>query len=374
MKSFVVFGSQEPLSVVSGSMTGFPVVEIDQMQVRSGIVELDDPAVDLSQPWHACDVLVEVKAFSCNYRDKAFISRIQQFPASRYAAVGSEFVAKVLAVGAGVTSLKPGDRVIPNHHYLSGSFNTRGIPEGIPTNRAARQYHCFHESKLLRLPDGVPDTVAAAFSLGAQTAYSMVRKMAPRSGMNVLVTSATSSTSLFLISALKRKGVHIFATTTSSQFDSRLQDLGVEQVLHVGRDDGFSESEVVVHLAGAIGLFDQVFDPFFDLHLERSLEVLAPFGKYSTCGLLHQQVESGDKGMGLSMNAERIMISLMAKNLLIMGNCLGVTEDLERALADYTTGQLDVIIDSVFEGGETGAFLSRTFSDQGRFGKVVFRF
>ena len=57
-----------------------------------------------------------------------------------------------------------------------------------------------------------------------------------------------------------------------------------------------------------------------------------------------------------------------------MGNCLGTTEDLKNALQDYASGDLKVIIDSVFTGNQVGAFFDRTYNAPDRFGKVVYRY
>lgn len=72
----------------------------------------------------------------------------------------------------------------------------------------------------------MPDVVAAAFSLGAQTAYSLVRKLNLASGENVLITSARSNTALFAIRALRRYSVNVYATSTSPQFVTELQGMG----------------------------------------------------------------------------------------------------------------------------------------------------
>ena len=43
--------------------------------------------------------------------------------------------------------------------------------------------------------------------------------------------------------------------------------------------------------------FDAVLDPYFDLHLNRSVPVLASFGRYVTCGVERQFPESGTTSM-----------------------------------------------------------------------------
>lgn len=68
------------------------------------------------------------------------------------------------------------------------------------------------------------------------------------------------------------------------------------------------------------------------------------------------------------------MYSCIVKNLTIIGNCIGLTQDLRNALADYSAERLPVVVDSVYQKDDAAPFLRRTFADPDRFGKVVFRY
>lgn len=57
-----------------------------------------------------------------------------------------------------------------------------------------------------------------------------------------------------------------------------------------------------------------------------------------------------------------------------MGNCLGLTEDLEQACRDYCSGSLAVTVDSIFCNNQVGAFLERSYKATDRFGKVVYEY
>ena len=71
----------------------------------------------------------------------------------------------------------------------------------------------------------MPTEVAAAFPLAAQTSYSMIRKLNPAPGENILDTAAKSNTSLFAINALKKYDVNVYAVSTSTQFKEQLQQM-----------------------------------------------------------------------------------------------------------------------------------------------------
>ena len=65
---------------------------------------------------------------------------------------------------------------------------------------------------------------------------------------------------------------------------------------------------------------------------------------------------------------------MMLKNLQIMGNCIGLTSDLQKAVDDYTANALDVMVDSAFSGPQLSEFLDRTYNSKDRLGKVVYRY
>lgn len=367
MRNLAVFGA-------AGEHAG-PAVEIDRMTVRSAIVHTGDPEFDPASPGHARQVLVRVTAFSCNYRDKAFMLRLQQQPPSRFFAIGSEFCGTVVAVGSEVADLRPGDRVIGQNHYTGRGTDADGVAEGLPTNQASKELQAFHQNKLIRIPDAMSDEVGAAFSIGAQTAYSMVRKLAPQPGERVLVTSAASNTSLFALAALRGTGAEVYACTSSRHFDDRLRAAGAGHLVHVGRNgDSFRHNPAVKELADGIGGFDCVVDPYFDLHLERVVTLMAPFGRYTTCGVLNQNPGVAEKAGLVRMQGELTLFHAMVRNLSIIGNCIGVRDDLARALDDYQSGRVECVVDSVFTGDDTAGFLERTYNDPARFGKVVFRY
>ncbi len=373
MRNFVIFGAAG--GELPPAAAAAPALCIDEMVVRSAIVETADPAFDPGDAAQAPQVLVRVDAFSCNFRDKGFMLRLQQMPPDRFFAIGSELCGTVVEVGAGVRDLRPGDRVIGQNHYTGRLVDGQGVAEGLPTNQASRELQRVHASKLARVPDAMTAEQGAAFAVGAQTAYSMVRRLEVREGERVLVTSAASNTSLFAIAALAMRGARVFATTTSRGFDERLRALGVETLVHLGGDDGgFAENAELARLARETGGFDCVVDPYFDLHLEASVALMAPFGRYTTCGILNQNPALARRAGLRPMNAESIMVQAMLRNLSIIGNCIGVREDLERALDDYAAGRLGCVVDSVYGGGRTAEFLERTYNDRGRFGKVVYRY
>jgi len=346
-------------------------ITIHGLPTLCGVISQRDLAFDPLAPQWSKSALVRVLAFSCNYRDLTLVlEAIRQGASNSFFVVGSEFVGKVLAVGPEVTRLRIGDRVIGNNHYTR--FD--GF-EGVPTSSASRELQIMHEDKLIKVPEAMPDSVAAAFSIGAQTAYSMIRKAQLAERSRVLVLSGGSNTSLFLLNALKRRPLELCAATGSPGHREQLRALGVPEVLVLPGSGQAGSASPLQTLVAEDGPFDCVFDPFFDLHLAAAIELIAPGGRYITCGLLgqHQDIDSSAARSGAA-DMRAVLTRAIMNNIAIIGNNLGVTDDLAAALDDYTGGRLDVVLDSVHTGPATGAFFDRLFNARERFGKVVYAY
>lgn len=360
---------------VSRSPAAIESFEMEGVSVLCGLVETPDVLFDRAAPENRDKVWVKIIAFSCNYRDKSLILQVAtQGPSHSFYVIGSEFVGEVVDLGPDVTAFQIGDRVIGNGSYPKA--DVEGVPGGLPTNHGSKEYQAFHWAKLIRIPPEMPDEVAAAFPIGAQTTYSMIRKLNLQAGENVLLTAAKSNTSLFAINALKKHPVNVYATTTSMRFESELKKMGVQHLIQIDpKGSSFVEDETIKDLVLEIGGFDAVIDPFFDLHLGKAVEVMASGGRYVTCGRHDQYSQFIGKDLGHpGWNMGRVMTMLMMNNLQIIGNCIGQTKDLRRAIEDYAAGDLDVVIDSVFSGQQVTAFLDRTYNDKGRFGKVIYKY
>ncbi len=329
-------------------------VGINGVNLTVDLLEVDTPTFDpLMQP----DLVwIRIKGFSCNYRDKALMLMAAQGEKAGYYVIGSEFVGEVIAVGTNVNTLKPGDRVIGNNSWPNTLDGQLG---GVPTNHASKEYQAFRPTQLVRIPDQMPNADAAAFSIGAQTIYSMIRKLNLPDGARVLVTAAKSNTALFAIKALQQRNVEIYAVSTSDRFGEHLRELGVTQVFVV---------DLTQNLYEQIGhSFDYIIDPFSDIYLPRLNSVLGWDATYITCG---SQVQGRVSNMPQD-NLWDTMSTIMLKNISLIGNCLGTSDDLIHALEDYTTGSFRPIIDSVFTAEQVIDFIDRTYNAPDRFGKVV---
>lgn len=193
MKNIIVCDS----NINKKDIEGYKVV-IDGYEYLFAL--LDIPVNKYTDKISDQSVVVRVSAFSCNYRDKGilynFLKKCKDYNLKEsyyYSFLGSEFVGKVIKIGRNVRSFKIGDRVMSDNSY---PFKVDGKIGGIVSNYASKRIQIFHESCLIKVPDSMSDIEAAAFSLTASTAHSMVSKSKLKEGDKVLVTSLFSNTSL----------------------------------------------------------------------------------------------------------------------------------------------------------------------------------
>jgi len=98
-------------------------------------------------------------------------------------------------------------------------------------------------------------------------------------------------------------------------------------------------------------------------------------GKYVTCGFYNQYspfvnepfIYRGD-------NFTRLFMNVMAKNISIIGNCIGLREDGLKAINDYKEGKFHIIIDKIFSEGQEVDFFDLTYNFKDRLGKVVYKY
>lgn len=373
MRNIAICGSQNIYSKLGNNF--IETIEMNSIPMFCGLLHTQDINFDRNSPENKTQVLVKKRAFSCNYRDKRSILTLGtcDHPKSFFV-IGSDFAGEVIDTGSDVEELQVGDRVINNNTY--GEFKVTDINPGLSSTNASKEYEVFHQFKLIKIPSEIPNEVAAAFSVGAQTAYSMARKLNPTKGSNILVTAAKSNTSLFTINTLRKYNVNIYATTTSILFAEKLKEMGVKEVILVdSQANGLIENDSMQKIVAEIGGFNYVIDPFFDIYLAQAIKIMAENSKYITCGLYNQYSDlTGEKFTSFSLDLNHCMTSIIIKNIQIVGNCLGHTQDLKNAINDYVSGNLKVIVDSIFTDKQVSSFLERTYNAKDRFGKVVYKY
>lgn len=341
-------------------------VKFGPVDVVIGTVQLEQPTFDPEEPKNREYVLLRVTAFSCNYRDKSLlIANYEQIMNSDrlFVPFGSEFSASIIAIGADVNDFQVGDRVMSNCAYPDSGM--KGVLPGVATNFASLGWLRLHRKKLIKIPSTLSDVEAACFSLGAQTASGMIRRSGILiDGGNPLVFSARSATSLFIIQQLVSYGFNPLCLTTTAWKETEIRSIYPARIERINNNT--VRQDTIEHK------ITHVFDPFFDMNVGYALEYLQMGGTYITCGLRDQHPLLS---IDTPKNAEPIVRGALAqsivKNVSLLGNCLGTTEDLERALRLQSKSGIGPIIDQEYQLIQGTEFVERSFFDSSRFGKCV---
>lgn len=339
---------------------------IDGEEVTVALLDASDSNFDSFFDSHS--VLVRVKAFSCNFRDRGFLhlfhEQCKNLSGNQkyfFSPIGSEFVGEIVKVGENVSEFKVGERVMPDHSYphkRDGKFG------GVVTNFASQRLQMFSDSALIKVPENMSDDEAAIFSLAAQTAHSMVRRATLKQGDNVLVTSMSSNTSIASLEALKKHDVNVYAMSSKADEMSHLAaEFNIQKV--------FFPDEMIADNK-QIPAFDVVLDPFVDLNIKRIFPHLNYNARYLFCGVC-QQYHSYAPLENIDFETMQLYGECIVKNISLMGNCLGNTDDLQMTIEDYEKGKYKTHIDSVFTGKKILDFFKKSFIED-RFGKVVYRY
>lgn len=335
--------------------------------INFGLVDLPKPKFDNKSKDNSNFVLVKINAISCNFRDKGILlGNYEKLIASDqlYLPFGSEFSGIVVDYGTNVNCFSINQSVIPDCSYPKENNNIR---PGIPTNFASLGWLRIHKDKLLNAPRELTDSEAACFSLGAQTAHSMIRRsnILQSPDPKPLIFSAKSATSLFIIKELLAHGIKPTCLSTSKWNQKELKSiLGAE----VRNDYSCFEKDHT--------FFTHVFDPFFDVNIEKAVNLLSIYGTYITCGLNSQHPSlSNSKLDELECNLRSSILGAIVKDISIIGNCLGIKSDLEEPIAMLESKiDLKPILDSEYSLSDGLKFIEKSFFDSSKFGKCVLRY
>ncbi|MDQ2646756.1 MAG: quinone oxidoreductase [Myxococcota bacterium] len=135
--------------------------------------------------------------------------------------LGNEAAGVVTAVGPGVSEFKPGDRV----GYGGSAPGAYAEQRVMPADR------------LVPLPEGISDELAAAILLKGMTVEALVERTVPvRSGDTVLVHAAAGGVGLLLCQWLSNRGVRVIGTVSTEQKAELALAHGADEIV-IGHDD-----------------------------------------------------------------------------------------------------------------------------------------
>ncbi|MEB2283696.1 MAG: NADPH:quinone oxidoreductase [Polyangiaceae bacterium UTPRO1] len=295
-------------------------------------------------------VLVDVHATAVNRADLLQRRGLYPPPPGESAILGLEAAGIVAAVGAGVTRVRPGDRVCC---LLAGG----GYAEQV----------VVHEAMALPIPDGLDFAQAAAIPEAFYTAFvNIVQEGSLARGERVLVHAGASGVGTAAIQLVKARGAVVYVTAGSDEKVARCVALGAEAGVNY-KTESFAER--IAALTGKQGV-DVILDCVGGSYLEPNIASLKPRGRLVVIGL-----------MG-GVKAEVNLGLLVSRRLRIVGSVLRSRSLAEKiAITDafavevlplFRKGALQPIVDRVYPITDAAAAHDYVAANR-NFGKVVLR-
>lgn len=215
------------------------------MNLGAGIVGLRLQEAARPEPAQG-EALVRVRAVSLNYREVSILVH-GRYPLAVKADVvaASGGAGEVVAVGAGVTRVRPGMRVIASifPHWLDGPFRPEVIDQlGGSLDGMLSECVCVPESALVPIADHLDFEEAACLPCAALTAWHALTAAGPLQPRDTVLALGSGAVSLFALQFAKALGAGTICTTSSEAKASRLRELGAEWVVDYRRDAQWGDS------------------------------------------------------------------------------------------------------------------------------------
>ena len=206
---------------------------------------------------------VTVAAAGLNYVDALFVRGEYQIKPPLPFVPGSEIAGTVSAVGEGVDSFEPGDRVLA----MTGMG---GFAEQVLIAAAAA----------VRVPDALSDGQAGALVQSYSTALFALRERGRlREGESLLVLGAAGGVGRAAIDVGKALGARVIAAASTDEKLAACRALGADECIRYSDEDLKARAR---ELSG--GGVDVVFDPVGDVFAEPALRATGVGGRYLVIG------------------------------------------------------------------------------------------
>ena len=181
------------------------------------------------------EVLVKVRAVSFNYRDLLVVKgsynpkmKLPRIPCS-------DGAGEVVALGEGVRSFRPGDRVaaIFMQNWLDGPIDrakSKGALGGDVDGMLA-EYVVLKETGLVQIPPHLSFQEAATLPCAAVTAWNSLRAAKLEPGATVLI-QGTGGVSIFVLQLARLNGARVLGISSSDAKLERAFSLGLDAGLN----------------------------------------------------------------------------------------------------------------------------------------------
>jgi NADPH2:quinone reductase len=210
------------------------------------------------------EALVRVKAAALNFFDLLIIAGKYQVKPPFPFSPGSEFAGVVESVGAGVTDIVVGDRVL-----------------GSTGHGTAREYIAVPAKQLVKIPEKLDFEHAAGLTVTyGTTLYALRERAQLKSGETLAVLGASGGVGLAAIEIGKIMGARVIACASSAEKLDFARWHGADETVNYASED---LRGALKRLGGERGI-DVVYDPVGGPYAEPAVRSLGWEGRYLVIG------------------------------------------------------------------------------------------
>jgi NADPH2:quinone reductase len=210
------------------------------------------------------EAVVKVAAAALNFFDTLIIANKYQVKPALPFSPSAEFAGTVERVGASVTALKAGDRVL-----------------GYCSYGAAQERVALSAERLVKLPDGLDFDRAAGLSVTYGTGLHALQDRAHlKPGETLAVLGASGGVGLAAIELGKIMGARVIACASSANKVEFARRHGADDGIDYGNED---LKEALRRLTSGKGV-DVIYDPVGGAYAEAALRSIAWLGRFLVIG------------------------------------------------------------------------------------------
>jgi NADPH:quinone reductase-like Zn-dependent oxidoreductase len=319
------------------------------------IVERPDPVPGPGQ------ALVRLRAASLNYRDLLMVEG-KYNPKQKLPLIPcSDGAGEVVAVGEGVTRVRPGDRVcgVFAPRWIAGEPTRERLRAtlGGPLDGTLRELAVFDQEGLVKIPEHLTDEEAATLPCAAVTAWRCLVTAGGITAGDTVLLQGTGGVSIFALQLARLLGARVIITSSSDEKLARARELGAAEGINYRETPDWAAK--VKELTGGTGV-DLVVEVGGAGTLKQSLQSVRLGGTLSLIGNL-----AGN-------TAEIPLLLIIMQNVRLQGILVGSRDSFEAMNRAIALHQLHPVINRVFPLEEIRAAFEHMAAG-GHFGKICVR-
>lgn len=282
-------------------------------------------------------VVVKFKAFSLNFRDLMLVKGTYNPKLKLPRIPVSDGTGEIVAVGHGVTRVKPGDRVTTlfMQKWLDGEPNIEKGKSALggSIDGVLAEYAVLDADGVVPIPEHLSFEEAATLPCAALTAWHALITEGTIKPGDVVLTQGTGGVSIFALQFAKLAGARLIITSSSNAKLQRAAELGADEGINYVENKDWDAR--ALELTGGVGV-DHVVELGGSGTLNKSLKAVRMGGRISVIGAL-----TGGSG-------DVATVLILMKNIRVQGIFVGSREMFEAMNRAISLYKVKPLIDRIF--------------------------